>query len=93
MPPDQRSWTPERLGVVCDCAATPPTIPLYRDPHDHLPTCPVAQWMANQAGVARARETLKDPARASVEMSGLSSGDLADLRAAFGSAEGGGRDV
>jgi hypothetical protein len=73
----------ERFGVVCDCAATPPTIPLYREVHDHLPTCPVARWVANHAGVAWAGDMLNDPERASVEMSGLSTAELDDLRAAF----------
>lgn len=73
-----------RLGVVCDCAAKPPTIPLYRAPHDHLPDCPMGHWLANQAGLAWAREMLKDPARASIEMSGMADADLDELRREFG---------
>lgn len=70
----------------CNCAAKPPTIPLYRDPHDHLPDCPMGRWIAGQAGLARAREVLKDPQRAAVEMSGISDEDLAEIRREFGDA-------
>lgn len=68
----------------CNCAAKPPTIPLYRDPHDHLPDCPMGQWLAGQAGLSWAREVLKDPKRAAVEASGMSQDDLDELRREFG---------
>lgn len=47
------------IGIVCNCASVPPTMPTCRD--YHLPDCPIAISEANQRALAEMREILADP--------------------------------
>ena len=45
-----------RIGIVCNCASIPPTMPTCRD--YHLPDCPIAISEANQRLLTEVRELL-----------------------------------